>query len=108
MIALSTSRFEIFRDRTGRFRFRLVENGEVIFASYAYLTKEDCLRGIELLRELVPKARVEDRVETARSLMSKMKAEEFLLNIGQPVELGEEIIALKSRDGSIVLYEVIE
>jgi hypothetical protein len=40
--------------------------------------------------------------------MSELKADEFLLNVGQPVELGQELIAQKSQDGSIILYEVVE
>lgn len=44
-------KFEIYKDRAGKFRFRLVaRNGQNIAASEGYSTKENCRKGIESLR----------------------------------------------------------
>ncbi len=44
-------KFEVYRDRSGQFRFRLkARNGEIIAASEGYTTKANCLKGIASLR----------------------------------------------------------
>ncbi|MCF2652010.1 YegP family protein [Anaeromassilibacillus senegalensis] len=44
-------KFEIYKDRAGQFRFRLVaSNGQNIVAGAGYSTKENCRKGIESLR----------------------------------------------------------
>ncbi len=44
-------KFEIYRDRAGRYRFRLVaRNGQNIASGGGYSTKENCRKGIESLR----------------------------------------------------------
>lgn len=45
-------RFEVYRDASGEWRWRLrVQNGNVIAESgEGYLRREDCERGIELVR----------------------------------------------------------
>ena len=56
------AKFEWFKDRSGKFRFRLVApNGEVIAVSEAYSTKEACTNGIEAVKKYVPRAIVQDR-----------------------------------------------
>ena len=104
------AKFEIFRDTSERFRFRLMsEDGEISFVSQdSYPTKEDCIEHIELYKQLVHGATIEDRIERAQCLMSELKADEFLLKVGQLVALGEDIIAQKARDETIVLYEVVK
>lgn len=45
-------KFELYKDKCGEFRFRLVaRNGQNIAASEGYSTKENCLKGIESLRK---------------------------------------------------------
>jgi len=45
------STFEVFRDKKGKFRFRLkAANGEIIATSEGYETKRECLRGIESVK----------------------------------------------------------
>lgn len=52
-----TSKFEIYKDAAGKFRWRLrVPNGEIIAFSEAYETKEGCLKAIEIVRINIPKA----------------------------------------------------
>lgn len=44
-------KFEVYRDRSGQFRFRLkARNGEIIAASEGYTTKANCLKGMASLR----------------------------------------------------------
>jgi len=43
--------FEIFKDKEGKFRFRLkAPNGEIIASSESYETKRECLKGIESVK----------------------------------------------------------
>jgi uncharacterized protein YegP (UPF0339 family) len=53
------ARFEMYKDKAGRFRFRLVAaNGEIIAASEAYESKEGCSGGIESVRTNAPEAEI--------------------------------------------------
>jgi len=55
------AKFEMYKDKAGRFRFRLVApNGEIIAASEAYESKDGCRGGIESVRTNAPKAEVVD------------------------------------------------
>lgn len=45
-------RFELYRDRSGSYRFRLVaRNGRIIAVSEGYSSKAGCLEGIESVRK---------------------------------------------------------
>jgi uncharacterized protein YegP (UPF0339 family) len=57
------AKFEIYKDKSGNFRWRLTHtNGMVIADSgQGYKAKEDAIRGINSLKENVPSAPVEDR-----------------------------------------------
>lgn len=47
----STPKFEVYRDKTGRFRFRLKSgNGMVIAVGEGYATKQECLDAIERIK----------------------------------------------------------
>jgi len=62
--------FEMYKDKAGRFRFRLVApNGEIIAASEAYESKDGCRGGIESVRTNAPRAEVVDldRATTAEN-----------------------------------------
>jgi uncharacterized protein YegP (UPF0339 family) len=53
--------FEIFRDKEGKFRFRLkAANEEIIATSEGYETKQGCRKGIEAVRGNVTNARLQD------------------------------------------------
>jgi len=46
------AKFEIFKDATGEFRFRLkAPTGEIIAVSEGYTTKANCLNGIESVKK---------------------------------------------------------
>ena len=50
-------KFEWFKDKAGKFRFRIVApNGEAIAVSEAYETKEGLLKGIEAVKKYAPDA----------------------------------------------------
>ncbi|MBU7018246.1 MAG: YegP family protein [Theionarchaea archaeon] len=52
---MAKSKFEIFEDTTGQFRFRLkAPNGEIIAVSEAYTTKAACLNGIDSVKTNAP------------------------------------------------------
>ena len=51
--------FEWYKDKAGKFRFRLkAANGEVIAVSEAYNSKDGCVNGIESVKKNAPIAKV--------------------------------------------------
>jgi len=55
------AKFEMYQDKAGKFRFRLVApNGEIIAASEAYESKEGCKDGIDSIRTHASKAETVD------------------------------------------------
>jgi uncharacterized protein YegP (UPF0339 family) len=57
------AKFEIYKDKSGEFRWRLTHtNGNIIADSgQGYKAKEDAVNGISSLKENVPGAIVEDK-----------------------------------------------
>ena len=57
------ARFEIYKDKSGEFRWRLVHtNGQVIASSgEGYKAKENAMSGIDSVKENAPNATVEDK-----------------------------------------------
>ncbi len=52
-------KFEWFKDKAGKFRFRLVAaNGEIIATSEAYNSKDGCVNGIESVKKNAPIAKI--------------------------------------------------
>jgi len=52
-------KFEIYKDKAGKFRFRLkAGNGEVIATGEAYESKAGCENGIESIKKNAPDAEV--------------------------------------------------
>ncbi|HEA46466.1 MAG TPA: DUF1508 domain-containing protein [Candidatus Pacearchaeota archaeon] len=50
-------RFEIFKDRRGKWRFRLrAENGKIILASESYYSSRNALNGIRAIQSCAPEA----------------------------------------------------
>ncbi len=55
------AKFEIYKDRKGGFRFRLLAaNNQVIATGESYSSKAGCKKGIESIRKNAPKAEVVD------------------------------------------------
>ena len=55
------AQFEIYKDASGQFRFRLrAANNEIIAISEAYTTKAGCMNGIKSVKENAPVADIED------------------------------------------------
>jgi uncharacterized protein len=56
------AKFEIYKDKSGEFRWKLTHaNGKIIADSgQGYKAKEDAVKGISSLKENVPSAIVED------------------------------------------------
>jgi uncharacterized protein YegP (UPF0339 family) len=51
--------FEWYKDKKGKFRFRLkAANGEIIATSEAYSSKDGCASGIESVKKSAPIAKV--------------------------------------------------
>lgn len=54
-------KFEIYKDSSGQFRFRLkAPNGEIIAAGEAYTTKDASKNGIASVKENAPRADILD------------------------------------------------
>ncbi len=52
-------KFEWFKDKSGKFRFRLkAANGEIIATSEAYESKDSCVNGIESVKKNAPIAKI--------------------------------------------------
>ena len=59
------AKFEISKDKTGKFRFHLkAPNGEIIAASQGYETKANGEKGMKRSRRTRPGAKVEDHSES--------------------------------------------
>ena len=55
-------KFQLYKDKAGFFRFRLMStNGRVIAVSEPYTTKASCLGGIESVRRNAPQAEIEEK-----------------------------------------------
>jgi len=53
------SKFEVYKDKSGEFRFRLkAANGQVIATSEGYKTKASCMNGIDSVKKNAPSAEV--------------------------------------------------
>ena len=51
--------FEWYKDKAGKFRFRLkAANGETIATSEAYNSKDSCVNGIESVKKSAPTAKI--------------------------------------------------
>lgn len=52
-------KFEVFTDKSGKFRFRLkAGNGEIIAVGEAYNSKDSCLKGIDSVKRNAPDAAI--------------------------------------------------
>jgi uncharacterized protein YegP (UPF0339 family) len=52
-------KFEIYKDRSGEFRFRLkAANGQTIAIGQGYSSKASCMKGIASIRKNAPAAQV--------------------------------------------------
>jgi uncharacterized protein len=61
---MPAARFEIGKDKAGKFRFRLkAANGEIIAASRGYDTKASAEKGVESVKTNAPGAKVVDLTE---------------------------------------------
>lgn len=51
--------FEWYKDKAGKYRFRLkAANGEIIAVSEGYNAKDDCVDGIESVKKNAPIAKI--------------------------------------------------
>ena len=51
--------FEWYKDKAGKYRFRLkAANGEIIAVSEGYNSKDDCVDGIESVKKNAPLAKI--------------------------------------------------
>ena len=56
---ITDTKFEVYKDKAGEFRFRLkARNGEIIAVGEGYKAKPACLNGIESIRKNAPEAPV--------------------------------------------------
>jgi len=56
------AKFEVYKDASGQFRFRLRStNNEIIAVSEAYTAKASCMNGIESVKTNAPIAEIEDQ-----------------------------------------------
>jgi uncharacterized protein YegP (UPF0339 family) len=57
-------KFEWFKDKAGKFRFRLkAANGEIVATGEAYESKQGCLDGIASVKKNAPTAKIEEAKE---------------------------------------------
>ncbi len=57
--AVKHPKYEVYEDKGGKFRFRLkAVNGEIIAASSAYATVDECLKNLDVLKKKAAGAKV--------------------------------------------------
>ena len=58
----SNPKFELYRDRAGKYRFRLrARNGKIVGISESYSNRSGCLNGIDSVRKNATEAEVENK-----------------------------------------------
>jgi hypothetical protein len=58
------AKFEVYKDASGQFRFRLrAANNEIIAVSEAYTTKAACMNGIDSVKTNAPIAEIMDETQ---------------------------------------------
>jgi uncharacterized protein YegP (UPF0339 family) len=56
------AKFEINKDKAGKYRFNLIAaNGEIIASSEAYESKDSCKNGIQSVKTNAPTAEIVDK-----------------------------------------------
>ncbi len=61
---MTGGKFEVYTDKSGRFRFRLkASNGEIIAVGEAYSSKAACMKGIQSVKRNAPNSTVVDITE---------------------------------------------
>ena len=82
-VELSRPKYQVYKDKRGEFRFRLIAtNGRIIAVGEGYKAMKSCLNGIESIRKNAPEATVDDQ-----SLVRKSAAEKAA---EKPVEKEEK------------------
>ena len=57
-----SAKFEINKDKSGEFRFKLVaSNGQTVVVSEGYTSKDGAMKGIASVKENAAKAAIEDK-----------------------------------------------
>lgn len=58
------SKFELYKDAGGKFRFRLkAANGEIVASGEAYESKAGLLKGVDAVKRAAADATVDDKTE---------------------------------------------
>ena len=74
---LSRPKYQVYKDKRGEFRFRLVAtNGRTIAVGEGYKAMKGCLNGIESIRKNAPEAAIEDQSLVRKSAAEKEKEKE--------------------------------
>jgi uncharacterized protein YegP (UPF0339 family) len=64
VVFLPEGKFEWYKDKAGKFRFRLkAPNGEIIAVGEGYNSKEACVSGIESVKKNAPTAKIVEAKE---------------------------------------------
>ncbi len=59
-------KFEVYEDRSGKYRFRLkASNGQIVASGEAYETKAAALKGCESVQKAADGAKIEEAAATA-------------------------------------------
>ncbi|WP_342360826.1 YegP family protein [Terrarubrum flagellatum] len=57
-------KFELYKDKAGEYRFRFkASNGEIMFVSEGYKSKQSALDSIESIKKNTPTATVDDQTK---------------------------------------------
>jgi uncharacterized protein YegP (UPF0339 family) len=72
------AKFVIYKDKAGKFRFRLIAtNGEIIAVGEAYESKASCLNGVKSIQKNAPIAGIVDTRERKKPSRKMPEPEEF-------------------------------
>jgi len=89
---LAKPKYEIYKDKGGKFRFRLVaSNGEIIATSEAYESKTECINGVKSVTENSRKADIYDLTTGEKVDLDALRIESQDAKISQTIKRGKII-----------------
>gem|GEM_PF-310129 len=93
-VGLAEPKFELYKDKSEKFRFRLkARNGEIIATGEAYNSKEGCLNGIESMKRNAPTAAIVEVEPVVKE--AQIKAPQKAIAVQKPIPKVKKVVVPK-------------